>query len=230
MHPAYSIIFFTTASGAGYGLMALLAVFGAAGLVTPAPFLGGVGFALSAALVAFGLLSSTFHLGHPERAWRAFSQWRSSWLSREAVLSLATFAPALVTAYGWIVEGEVKGGWARAGYATAALAGARDICAERIADTAEIRKQLDFASWPSADDVECRLRLGAPDERQDVDELQLLVQSFFQLRYRKKKVKTTTGVREEAECSTLCGNVWASHVATAQKGTPPTRRCACWRR
>jgi DMSO reductase anchor subunit len=37
-----------------------------------------------------GLLSSTFHLGHPERAWRALSQWRSSWLSREGIAAIAT--------------------------------------------------------------------------------------------------------------------------------------------
>ena len=29
MHPAYSVIFFTTASGAGYGLIFLMALFGA---------------------------------------------------------------------------------------------------------------------------------------------------------------------------------------------------------
>ena len=47
--------------------------------------------ALALALVTAGLLSSTFHLGRPERAWRAFSQWRSSWLSREGVAALATY-------------------------------------------------------------------------------------------------------------------------------------------
>lgn len=31
MHPAFSVIFFTTASGAGYGLLALLGVLGPAG-------------------------------------------------------------------------------------------------------------------------------------------------------------------------------------------------------
>jgi DMSO reductase anchor subunit len=136
MHPAYSIIFFTTASGAGYGLMALLAVFAVTGLIEPAPWPGGAGFALASALVAFGLLSSTRHLGHPERAWRAFSQWRSSWLSREGVLSLATFLPAFVIAYGWIVEGEVTGAWAIAGYATALLAAAT------VASTAMIYASL----------------------------------------------------------------------------------------
>jgi DMSO reductase anchor subunit len=49
---------------------------------------------LAALLVTLGLLSSTFHLGHPERAWRAFSQWRSSWLSREGVAAVATYLPA----------------------------------------------------------------------------------------------------------------------------------------
>jgi DMSO reductase anchor subunit len=34
-------------------------------------------------------MASTFHLGHPERAILAFTQWRSSWLSREAWASVA---------------------------------------------------------------------------------------------------------------------------------------------
>ncbi len=41
-------------------------------------------------------MSSLFHLRRPERAWRALSQWRSSWLSREGVAALATFVPAVV--------------------------------------------------------------------------------------------------------------------------------------
>jgi DMSO reductase anchor subunit len=32
-------------------------------------------------------------LGHPERAWRAFSQWRTSWLSREGIMAILTFGP-----------------------------------------------------------------------------------------------------------------------------------------
>jgi DMSO reductase anchor subunit len=102
MHPAFSVIFFTTASGAGYGLLALMAIM-QAGKVFPAdPMLGIVGFAISLGLITAGLLSSTFHLGHPERAWRALSQWKSSWLSREGLYAIATYAPALVYAGGWI--------------------------------------------------------------------------------------------------------------------------------
>lgn len=93
MHPAYSVIVFTTASGAGYGLMFWLAIAALNGAV-PDGWAGLSALTLALALFTAGLLSSTFHLGHPERAWRAFSQWRSSWLSREGVAAVATYVPA----------------------------------------------------------------------------------------------------------------------------------------
>ena len=108
MHPAYSVIFFTSASGAGYMLLALLGLFGAAGILPPDTVLGLMGFGLGFVAVAAGLISSTFHLGHPERAWRAFSQWRSSWLSREGVLALATLVPAGLMAILWVFFGRLS--------------------------------------------------------------------------------------------------------------------------
>lgn len=111
MHPAASVIFFTTASGAGYGLLFLLGSAGAFGLVPADLALGLVGFTLALGLVTAGLLASTFHLGRPERAWRALSQWRSSWLSREGVAAVATYAPAGVYALGWVLLGEAGGAW-----------------------------------------------------------------------------------------------------------------------
>ena len=99
MRPAWSIIFFTTISGLGLGL-AGWTVIGLLPLMTPGSVMG-VGIA-TLALIGAGLLSSTFHLGHPERAWRALSQWRSSWLSREgvlAVLVMAGLAGWFATAY-----------------------------------------------------------------------------------------------------------------------------------
>ena len=117
MHPAYSVIFFTTASGAGYGLLALLGATAPTGTLGPRFPVAALGLAF--ALIAAGLLSSTFHLGHPERAWRAFTQWRSSWLSREGVMSMLTFLPFAVFAYGWIVLGETEGLWRAAGAAVA---------------------------------------------------------------------------------------------------------------
>ena len=94
MHPAFSVIFFTTLSGAGYGLWfwSALSLWWSPG---GHGALAGHGFAmlLGFVLVTAGLLSSTLHLGKPLRAWRAFSQWRSSWLSREGVLALACYLP-----------------------------------------------------------------------------------------------------------------------------------------
>jgi DMSO reductase anchor subunit len=92
MNPAFSVIFFTTLSGAGYGLLAWTAV--AAMLQQPARSLLP-GLLAGLVLVTIGLLSSLAHLGQPQRAWRALSQWRTSWLSREGVAAVATYVPAL---------------------------------------------------------------------------------------------------------------------------------------
>jgi sulfite dehydrogenase (quinone) subunit SoeC len=109
MHPAYSVIFFTTASGAGYGLLALIGVLNAGGFLPTDRWFGLTGFILSLGLITLGLLSSTFHLGHPERAWRAFSQWRTSWLSREGVIAVMTYIPASLFAIGWVFFEKVTG-------------------------------------------------------------------------------------------------------------------------
>jgi DMSO reductase anchor subunit len=120
MHPAYSVILFTTASGAGYGLLVWLAVFGLLGLAPITPEFGFTGFALALGLVSIGLLSSTFHLGRPERAWRAVTQWRSSWLSREGVAALATYLPAGALAIGWVFFENVNGAYVLAAVLTVA--------------------------------------------------------------------------------------------------------------
>jgi len=103
MHPAFSIIFFTTATGAGYGLLAMLGIVAACGRLPPDRWLGLASLGLALALIVIGLLSSTLHLGRPERAWRALSQWRSSWLSREGIASLFTFLPTGLFGIGWIL-------------------------------------------------------------------------------------------------------------------------------
>lgn len=86
MHPAPSVILFSVLSGAGFGLLAYLGF----GLVHPSGWLAFLWWGLGYSLAIIGLFASTFHLGNPWRAWRAFSQWRSSWLSREAWASVAT--------------------------------------------------------------------------------------------------------------------------------------------
>jgi DMSO reductase anchor subunit len=101
MNPAYSVILFTTASGAGYGLLTLLGLVGFNHGRASTMAFGLTGMGLALGLITLGLLSSTFHLGHPERSWRALSQWRSSWLSREGVLAVVTYGPALAFGLAW---------------------------------------------------------------------------------------------------------------------------------
>lgn len=87
MHPAPSVILFTTLSGLGFGLLFFLGL----GFPAVSGWVAFVFFAIAYGLAVGGLMASTFHLGHPERAWKAFTQWKTSWLSREgwcAVLAL----------------------------------------------------------------------------------------------------------------------------------------------
>jgi DMSO reductase anchor subunit len=95
MHPALSIIIFTTLSGFGYGLAAVLGL----GMLDPAALSTKVAHVLALGMISGGLLSSTLHLGNPQRAWRALTQWRSSWLSREGVMALLTFLPLVCAAW-----------------------------------------------------------------------------------------------------------------------------------
>ncbi len=123
MHPAFSVIYFTVFSGTGYGLLVLLGVGVASGWLPADPWFGLTGIAVALVTVSGGLLSSTLHLGRPERAWRAVSQWRSSWLSREAVVALALYPPALGLAYAWFIGHQAMAvlGWVCAGLAAATV-------------------------------------------------------------------------------------------------------------
>jgi DMSO reductase anchor subunit len=98
MHPALSVIFFTTVSGFGYGLLFLTGLALASDPVAIGARLELLALVVGGAFAAAGLTSSMLHLGQPQRAWRAFSQWRSSWLSREGVAALLSFVPMLVLA------------------------------------------------------------------------------------------------------------------------------------
>lgn len=91
MKPAPSLILFTTLSGAGFGMLAWLGIELLQGMV-PRP----LDLIVAIVLAIAGLLSSVGHLGQPLRAWRAFSQWRSSWLSREAWAASASLLLALL--------------------------------------------------------------------------------------------------------------------------------------
>ncbi len=124
MHPAPSVILFTVLSGAGFGFLFMLD----AGILRPAGLGALAAFALAYGLAISGLLASTFHLGNPQRALRAFSQWRTSWLSREgwaSVAALAVSAPVALGAVGGNGPGLV-------GLIGAALCAATILCTSMI--------------------------------------------------------------------------------------------------
>ncbi len=135
MHPAYSVILFTTSSGAGYGLLALLGLVGVNHGQASSLWFGVTAMLVALGLVTIGLLSSTFHLGHPERAWRAFSQWRSSWLSREGVAAVATYVPALLFGLVWSGLIEAPSWVAPLGIFTAVMAMVTVCCTAKIYST-----------------------------------------------------------------------------------------------
>jgi DMSO reductase anchor subunit len=101
MHPAPSIIAFTVLSGLGFGMMAWLGL----GAGKGTGWVAATYAALAIGLAGAGLLASLLHLGQPTRFLKAFSQWRSSWLSREAVLSMAAFATFGLYAALWVLAG-----------------------------------------------------------------------------------------------------------------------------
>jgi DMSO reductase anchor subunit len=94
MHPAPSVIIFNTFSGLGFGLLFWLGM----GAIVPTGMGAFIWFTIAYLFAVGGLISSTFHLGHPERAIKAFSQWKTSWLSREGVC--AVFALIVMALYG----------------------------------------------------------------------------------------------------------------------------------
>ena len=105
MKPDGSILLLTTATGFGYGLIAWLGLAAAVHPLPPAHFLRLVpwGTGVGLVLVSAGLLASVFHLGNKGPAWRAFTQWRSSWLSREGVAALASYP--VILGFAWIAMG-----------------------------------------------------------------------------------------------------------------------------
>ncbi|WP_372884478.1 dimethyl sulfoxide reductase anchor subunit family protein [Shimia sp.] len=115
MHPAPSVILFTTLSGLGFGLLAFLGL----GLPDVTGGIAFVFFAIAYALAVGGLLASTFHLGNKVNAIKAFRQWRSSWLSREGLLAVLTLLVMAPYAMGRVFWSE---NWALLGWLGALLA------------------------------------------------------------------------------------------------------------
>ncbi len=98
MHPAFSLIFFTGMVGLAQGMVVSLLILHGAGDPLPSNFMNALAFPALLLLLTGGLLASFFHLGHPERAWRAILMWRTSWLSREVIV-MPCFIALMLLAY-----------------------------------------------------------------------------------------------------------------------------------
>ena len=90
MHPAFSVIFLTTLIGVGQGFFLALYAVELGGTFDGVPQAShafyAIGSMIAAAFLVAGLFASFFHLGRPERAWRAAARWKTSWLSREVIV------------------------------------------------------------------------------------------------------------------------------------------------
>lgn len=110
MHPAPSVILFSVLSGAGFGLLFFLGI-------NPDPPTGWVAFVfflIGYALALGGLFAAFFHLANKKNAIHSWTQWRTSWLSREAIsavtaltitglyAALLIFLQTQVAVLGWI--------------------------------------------------------------------------------------------------------------------------------
>jgi sulfite dehydrogenase (quinone) subunit SoeC len=150
MHPSASVIIFTVLSGTGYGILFMLGYGAAIRLLPPDRIFAFVAFGLSLGFITIGLLSSMLHLGRPERAWRATSQWRSSWLSREGLLALITYMPTAPFAVSWAFFGYNTGFIAVFGAIAGLLAVATVFATGRIYSTLRpIRQWNSFWVTPS---------------------------------------------------------------------------------
>ena len=70
---------------------------------------------LSLALLSAGLVASVFHLGQPRKAWRVWMGWRTSWLSREAIVLNAAAGVAVLA----VLMLGLRSPWVPAGIADA---------------------------------------------------------------------------------------------------------------
>ena len=112
MHPALSVIFFSTLSGAGYGLWLWLGLRLALGprAYDFEPIAWFFALVIGFVLTTTGIVASLWHLGKPLRVWRSFSQWRSSWMSREGVTAVAALVAAALLV---LPLGSLDGPWLR---------------------------------------------------------------------------------------------------------------------
>ena len=149
MHPAFSVLVFTVMSGAGYGLITLMVLGHMSGF---APQESGVligGGVLALVMITVGLLSSTLHLANPKNAWRSFSRFKTSWLSREAVFAVLFYPFTLIYLLGvWLQGADVGTFVALCGVVSSVLAMVTLFCTSMIYASLKTIRQWNSSLTP----------------------------------------------------------------------------------
>jgi len=85
VHPEMSLVFLTLFAGVGQGIFIALVIL--TGIYSGSLDEKTVYISLIVSIIFqyIGSVASLFHLGNPQRMWKAVRMWRQSWLSREAL-------------------------------------------------------------------------------------------------------------------------------------------------
>lgn len=149
MHPAFSVLVFTVMSGAGYGLITLMVLGHMSGVIPMTNSVLLSGGVLALVMITVGLLSSTLHLANPKNAWRSFSRFRTSWLSREAVFAVLFYPFTLIYLGGvWLQGGDVTIFVALCGVVAALLAMITLFCTSMIYASLKTIRQWNSSLTP----------------------------------------------------------------------------------
>ncbi|MGY8872140.1 MAG: dimethyl sulfoxide reductase anchor subunit family protein [Pseudomonadales bacterium] len=149
MHPAFSVLVFTVMSGAGYGLITLMVLGHMSGFAPQEDSVLIGGGVLALVMITVGLLSSTLHLASPKNAWRSFSRFKTSWLSREAVFAVLFYPFTLIYLVGvWFQGAEVGTFVALCGLVSAVLAMVTLFCTSMIYASLKTIRQWNSSLTP----------------------------------------------------------------------------------
>lgn len=149
MHPAFSVLVFTVMSGAGYGLITLMVLGHMSGFAPQEDSVLIGGGVLALVMITVGLLSSTLHLANPKNAWRSFSRFKTSWLSREAVFAVLFYPFTLIYLAGvWFQGVEVGTFVALCGLVSAMLAMVTLFCTSMIYASLKTIRQWNSSLTP----------------------------------------------------------------------------------
>lgn len=149
MHPAFSVLVFTVMSGAGYGLITLMVLGHMSGFAPQEDSVLIGGGVLALVMITVGLLSSTLHLANPKNAWRSFSRFKTSWLSREAVFAVLFYPFTLIYLAGvWFQGAEVGTFVALCGLVSAVLAMVTLFCTSMIYASLKTIRQWNSSLTP----------------------------------------------------------------------------------